>query len=185
MEKQIIQAGTWLFPLPVALVSCGTIENPNIITISWTGTLCSEPALCYISVRPERFSHALLMKNPEFVINLADNRLAKAADWCGVKSGRDFDKFKEMKLSPVKASTVACPIIAESPVNIECTVIEVKKLGSHDMFLAKVNVVQVAKDLIQENAKVPDLKMAELISYVKSAYFKQGDFIGKSGFSLK
>ncbi|MDO9511005.1 MAG: flavin reductase family protein [Bacteroidales bacterium] len=185
MKKRSLHPGTWLFPLPVALVSCGNMNTYNIITISWTGTICSDPPMCYISVRPERYSHQLLMDNPEFVINLANAPLTFASDWCGVKSGRDVNKFKDLKLTPMKAETLNCPIILESPINIECKITEVKKLGSHDMFIAKVTNVQVSDNLFADGAVVPNLKNAELISYLKTVYLSQGEQLGRSGFSIK
>ena len=137
--KQSWKPGTVLYPLPAVLVSCGAApEEYNMLTVAWTGTVCSDPPMCFISVRPERHSHAIISRTGEFVINLTTRRLARAADWCGVRSGRDFDKFREMGLTAVPSEKVAAPLIAESPVNIECRVRQVLPLGTHDMFLAEV-----------------------------------------------
>lgn len=127
-----------IYPLPAVMVSCGDDEVENILTVAWTGTICSDPPMCYISVRKERYSHEIISRTKEFVINITTEALAKATDWCGVKSGRDFNKFKEMHLTPEKGQIVKAPIIKESPLNIECRVVEVKELGSHDMFIAEV-----------------------------------------------
>ena len=141
--KQSWKPGTVLYPLPAVLVSCGAApEEYNMLTVAWTGTVCSDPPMCFISVRPERHSHAIISRTGEFVINLTTRRLARAADWCGVRSGRDFDKFREMGLTAVPSEKVAAPLIAESPVNIECRVRQVLPLGTHDMFLAEVVGVQ-------------------------------------------
>ena len=146
MDKKVEwKPGTLIYPLPAVMVSCGsTPEEYNILTISWTGTICTDPPMCYISVRPERHSYEIIKKNMSFVINLTTFDLGFATDWCGVKSGRNFNKFKEMGLTPVLSEKVLAPYIAESPVNIECKVIEIKKLGSHDMFLAEVVGVKVS-----------------------------------------
>lgn len=131
--------GTMIYPLPAVLVSCGnTPEEYNIITVAWVGTICTNPPLCYISLRPERHSYEIIKKNMEFVINLTTEDMAFATDWCGVRSGKKYDKFKECKLTPAKAKTVGCPIIEESPLSIECRVKEIVSLGSHHMFIAEV-----------------------------------------------
>ena len=137
--KQDWKAGTMIYPLPAILVSCGsTAEEYNLITVAWTGTLCTNPPMCYISVRPERHSYAIIKKNMEFVLNLTTEDMAFATDWCGVRSGRDYDKFEEMRLTPGKATIVSAPIVEESPLNIECRVKEIISLGSQDMFIAEV-----------------------------------------------
>ena len=145
MGKQTWKPGNMVYPLPAVMVSCADKEgNHNIITVAWTGTVCTNPAMAYISVRPERHSYRMIRESKEFVINLTTEKLAYATDWCGVRSGRDFDKFKEMKLNAGKAETLEyAPIIEECPVNIECRVVEVKELGSHHMFLAEVKAVRV------------------------------------------
>ena len=147
--KQRWKPGTVLYPLPAVLVSCGTTpEEYNLLTVAWTGTVCTNPPMCSISVRPERHSYGIIRRTGEFVINLTTRRLARATDWCGVRSGRDWDKFREMGLTPVASETVAAPLLAESPVNIECRVRQVVPLGSHDLFIAEVVGVQVDEALI-------------------------------------
>ena len=136
--KQNWKPGTLIYPLPALLISCGnTEENYNLLTVSWAGTLCTNPPMCYISVRPERHSYPIIKETGEFVINLTTEALAYATDWCGVKSGKDFQKFKEMKLTPVAGAVVKAPLVKESPLNIECKVKEIVPLGSHDMFIAR------------------------------------------------
>ena len=147
--KESWKPGTLIYPLPAVLVSCGaTPEEYNLLTVAWTGTVCTNPPMCYISVRPERHSYEIIRRTGEFVINLTTRDLARAADWCGVRSGRDYDKFREMGLTPGKALQVAAPIVEEAPVSIECRVRQVMPLGSHDMFLAEVVAVQVDADYI-------------------------------------
>ena len=155
MARQTWKAGNMIYPLPAVMVSCADKEgNDNIITVAWTGTVCTNPAMAYISVRPERHSYKMIRESGEFVINLTTEQLAYATDWCGVRSGRDFDKFKEMKLTRGKAETLEyAPIIEESPVNIECKVVEVKELGSHHMFLAEVKAVRVDEKYMNEKGK--------------------------------
>ena len=138
-EKEVWKAGTMIYPLPAVLVSCGDISSEyNIITIAWTGIISTEPPMCYISVRPQRYSYGLIKKSGEFVINLTTRKLAYATDWCGVRSGKDYDKFREMKLTPKPAKIVSAPLIGESPVNLECRVKEIKEMGSHHMFIADI-----------------------------------------------
>ena len=155
MGKQIWKPGNMVYPLPAVMVSTADREgNDNIITVAWTGTVCTNPAMLYISVRPERYSYHMLRESGEFVVNLTTEKLAKATDWCGVRSGRDFDKWKEMHLTRGKAEKLTyAPIIQESPVNIECKVTEVQELGSHHMFLAKVEAVQVDESYMNETGK--------------------------------
>ena len=144
MSKQSWKPGNMLYPLPVVMVSCNRKgEKPNIVTVAWTGTICSDPAMVSISVRPERYSHDIIEETGEFVINLVTKDLTYATDYCGVRSGRDVDKFKEMNLTPLPSKMIDAVGIEESPVNIECKVVEVKKLGSHDMFIAEVVNVTV------------------------------------------
>ena len=143
MSKVTWKPGTLLAPVPAVMVSCGTMEKPNIITIAWTGIVNSDPAMTYISVRRERFSHALISKSGEFVINLTTSALSRATDLCGVKSGRDTDKFALANLTPEPASKLSCPMIVQSPLSLECKVTQVLPLGSHDMFLAKIIAVNV------------------------------------------
>ncbi len=186
MTKALWKPGTMIFPVPALLVSCGTPEDGfNIITIAWTGTVCSEPPLCYISVRPERYSHGIISKNKEFVINLTTERLARATDWCGVKSGRDVDKFKEMKLTPTQASKVKAPLIEESPLNIECRVIDIRPLGTHDMFLAEVVAVHADESLINPATGTFKLSHSKPLCFLHGHYFGLGRMIGKFGFTVR
>ena len=178
--------GTMIYPLPAVLVSCGSSPDEyNLLTIGWTGTICTNPAMCYISVRPERHSYNILKKNMEFVINLTTKDMAYATDWCGVKSGKDFNKFEEMKLTPGKAGIVQAPVIEESPLCIECRVKEILPLGSHDMFIAEVvNVLADDKYLDPETGSF-DMEKADLLAYSHGKYFTLGEFIGKFGWSVK
>ena len=185
MGKINFKPGNMLYPLPVVMVSCADKEGkPNIITIAWAGTICSDPAMVSISVRKERYSHKLISESGEFVINLTTEDLAYATDYCGVKSGRDVDKFKEMNLTPLKADEVSAPLIAESPVNIECKVTEVKELGTHDMFLAKVVAVHVDDAYMDDKNKF-HLDYAKPIVYSHGTYFKTGEEVGTFGYSVK
>ena len=183
--KQSWKPGTMIYPLPAVLVSCGDAEQQNVLTVSWTGTVCSEPAMCYISVRPERHSYPIIRRTGEFVINLTTADMARAADWCGVRSGRDYDKFAECGLTPAPAEKVAAPIIAESPVSIECRVKQVIPLGSHDMFVAEVVNVQVDESLIDPASGRFDLERARLIVYSHGEYFELGKMIGHFGWSVR
>ena len=184
--KQDWKPGTMIYPLPAALVSCGsTPEEYNILTVAWTGTICSEPAMCYISVRPERHSYPILKKNMEFVINLTTKDMAFATDWCGVRSGKDYNKFDEMHLTPGKAKCVQCPIIEESPLCIECRVKEVIPLGSHDMFIAEVLNVKADEKYLDEETGKFDLVASGLMAYVHGGYYELGKKIGKFGWSVE
>lgn len=186
MGKQTWKAGNMVYPLPAVMVSCADKEGKqNIITVAWTGTVCTNPAMAYISVRPERHSYHMIRESEEFVINLTTEKLAYATDWCGVRSGRDFDKFKEMKLTATKAETLKyAPIIEECPVNIECKVVEVKELGSHHMFLAEVKAVRVDEAYMNENGKF-ELNKTGLLAYSHGEYFGLGKSIGTFGYSVK
>lgn len=185
IRKQEWKPGNMLYPVPAAMVSCQREgEKPNILTIAWTGTICSDPAMVSISVRKERYSYPIIKESGEFVINLTTKNLAFATDYCGVKSGKDTDKFKEMGLTPMRASKVACPIIAESPVNIECRVKEVLELGSHDMFIAEVVAVDVSEEYMDENNKF-NLNDTDLIAYSHGEYFTLGEKVGKFGYSVR
>lgn len=186
MGKVAFKPGTMIYPLPAVMVSCGDApENYNILTVAWTGTICSDPPLCYISVRKERHSHAIISRTKEFVINVTTENLAKATDWCGVKSGRDFDKFKEMHLTPEQGQIVKAPLIAESPLNIECKVIEIKELGSHDMFIAKVVAVDAEEQLIDKGTGAFQLNHASPLAFSHGKYYGLGEKIGGFGFSVK
>ena len=175
--KQDWKPGTMIYPLPALLVSCGSTEEEyNIITVAWAGTICTNPAMCYISVRPERHSYPILKRNMEFVINLTTKSMAFATDWCGVRSGKDYNKFEEMKLTPGKAKIVSAPIIEESPLCIECRVKEIISLGSHDMFIADVVNAETGKFELSE---------ANPLVYVHGGYFELGPKIGKFGWSVE
>ncbi len=174
-----------LYPVPAVLVSCGDRpENYNIITIAWTGTICSEPAMTYVSIRPQRLSHSIIKATSEFVINLTTRKLAFATDFCGVKSGRDLNKFEAMKLTPLPAKHVKAPLIKESPINIECKVTEIKKLGSHDMFMARVLCVHASKEYLKKDGSF-DMAAAELISYSHRNYYALGKYLGHFGYSIR
>lgn len=183
--KQDWKPGTMIYPLPAVMVSCGAVpEEYNILTVSWTGTICSDPAMCYISVRPERHSYDIIKRNGCFVINLTTKALARATDFCGVRSGRYVDKFKEMKLTPGKSSRISAPTIEESPVSIECEVVEIKPLGSHDMFIARVVNVQVDDRFILEDGKL-DMAAMNLIAYTHGEYFDVNNPRGFFGWSVR
>ncbi len=178
--------GTLIYPLPAALVSCGkTPDEFNVLTISWLGTLCSSPPMCYISVRRERKSYEIIKANGEFVINLTNEALSFAADWCGVRSGRDYNKFKEMSLTPVMAEKVNAPIIKEAPLCIECRVKEIVTLGTHDMFISEVINIQADKQFIDPETDSFDMAKAKLIAYSHGNYYKLGEEIGKFGWTVK
>ena len=184
MSKVMWKPGTFLYPLPAVLVSCGDMEKSNIITVAWTGIINTNPAMVYISVRPERYSYQLISENKEFVINLTTEKLAYATDWCGVRSGSKFDKFKEMHLTKEKAKFVRCPIIKESPVAVECKVKEIKELGSHHMIIAEVLSIDADKKYIDENGAF-DISKCDLIAYSNGSYYTLGKKIGRFGFSVE
>lgn len=185
MSKEYWKPGCMLYPVPAVMVSCGREgQTPNIITIAWAGTVCSDPAMVSISVRRERFSYDIIKDTGEFVINLVNKRLVRAADYCGVKSGRDVDKFKEARLTPQASRYVKASGIEESPVNIECKVTEVKALGSHDMFLARVMGVTIDNQYMDENGKF-NLNAAGLVSYSHGEYYELGKKAGSFGYSVK
>ena len=166
------------------MVSCGTVENSNIITVAWTGILNTNPAMVYISVRPTRYSYKLIKEQGEFVINLTNEKLAYATDWCGVKTGEKVDKFKEMNLHKEKAKFVKCPLIKESPVSIECKVKEIKELGSHHMFIAEVLSIDADDKYINEKGAF-DISKCNLIAYANGNYYSLGKKLGKFGFSVQ
>ncbi len=185
MSKQSWKPGNMLYPVPVVMISCGREnETPNIITVAWAGTICSDPVMVSISVRKERYSHPIISETGEFVINLVTKDLAFATDYCGVKSGKDVDKFKEMKLTPINIEGVKCPAIAESPLSLACKVKEVKELGSHDMFIAEVVGVTVDEKYMTESGKF-ELNSANLVAYSHGEYFELGEKLGKFGYSVK
>ena len=186
MGKQIWKPGNMIYPLPAVMVSTADKSGKaNIITVAWTGTVCTNPAMLYISVRPERYSYGLLKDSGEFVVNLTTEKLKKATDWCGVRSGRDVDKWEAMHLTPGKASKLQyAPIIEDCPVNIECTVTEVKELGSHHMFLAKVEAVQVGEEYLDEKGRL-QLGKAGLLAYSHGEYLTLGKSLGTFGWSVR
>ncbi len=185
MAKVLWKPGNMLYPVPAVMVTCARPgEKPNILTIAWTGTICSEPAMVSISVRPERYSYDIIMDTKEFVINLTTEKLTYAADYCGVRSGKDVDKFKECGLTPSPSSIVKAPGITESPINIECKVTEVKPLGSHTMFMAEVVGIDADSGYIDESGKF-DLNRAGIMAYSHGEYFGLGKYLGKFGYSVK
>lgn len=184
--KQDWKPGNMIYPLPAAMISCGNLEgNYNIFTASWVGTICTNPPMCYVSIRPERYSYEIIRKTMEFVINLTTEELAYQTDWCGVRSGREYDKFKEMNLTPAKSSVIQAPSIGESPLNIECKVKEILSLGSHDMFIADVVNVRADEQYIDIETGKFHLEKTKLLAYSHGEYFKIGENIGHFGWSVK
>ena len=174
-----------IYPLPAVMVSCGDIDSDStILTVAWTGTICTNPPMAYISVRPERYSYDMIKKSGEFVINLTNEQLIKATDFCGVRSGRDVDKWKECRLTKAKADTVKCPLIDEAPVNIECKVKEIKELGSHHMFIADVTAVHADDKYMDANNSF-HLNDSKLLAYSHGAYFELGRQLGTFGYSVR
>lgn len=184
MSKLIWKSGTMLYPVPAVMVSCGNIDKPNIITIAWTGIINTDPAMTYISVRKERYSHSLINENKEFVINLVSKDLVRAADYCGVRSGRNENKFEKMGLTVEKAQNVSVPLIKESPISIECKVEKVIELGTHDMFMARILSVDVDEKYLDESGKF-DMEKCNLVAYSHGQYYTLGDRLGKFGFSVE
>ena len=184
MSKVIWKPGNFEYPIPAVLVSCGDMEKSNILTVAWTGTVNSDPAMCYISVRKTRYSYDLINKNKEFVINLTTEKLVRATDWCGVKTGEKVDKFKEMHLTKEKSENVKCPRIKESPINIECKVVSSKDLGSHTMFIGKVLSVDVDEQYIDDKGRF-DISKCKLIAYANGSYFSLGKKLGSFGYSVR
>lgn len=184
-EKVSWKPGNMLYPVPVVMVSCARPgEKPDIITVAWAGTICSDPAMVSISVRKERFSHDIIKDTGEFVINLVNKKLVRSTDYCGVKSGRDVDKFAQTRLTAQESIHVKAPGIKESPVNIECRVKEVKELGSHDMFIAEVVGVTVDNQYMDDRGKF-NLNASGLVSYSHGEYFELGKKLGSFGYSVK
>ena len=184
MSRQVWKGSTLLNPEPPVLVSCGPVDHPNLITVGWCGTICTQPSMLSISVRPERFSHHLIHESGEFVVNLPTEQLVRAVDWCGVKSGRDVDKFAAMHLTAVPAAKVGTVLVEESPVNLECRVTQVLPLGSHDLFLAEVVAVDVDEQLLDENGRLC-LNCAKLIVYSHGEYLALGRRLGTFGYSVR
>ena len=184
MSRTVWKPGTFIYPLPAVMVSCGNMEKSNIITVAWAGIINTNPAMCYISIRPERYSYKIIKESKEFVINLTTQKLAYATDWCGVKTGEKVDKFKEMHLTKEKAQNVKCPIIQESPVAIECRVKEIKEMGSHHMLIAEVLSIDADNQYIDEKGAF-DISKCDLITYANGKYYALGKPIGKFGFSVQ
>ena len=185
MSKEYWKPGNMLYPVPAVMVSCGRKgEKPNIITVAWAGTVCSDPPMVSISVRKERYSYEIIRETGEFVINLVNRELVLAADYCGVKSGRDTDKFKEMGLTAQPSRYVGAPGIGESPVNLECRVTNRLELGSHDMFLARVEGVAIDGKYMDEKGKF-HLNDSGLVSYSHGEYFELGKKLGSFGWSVR
>ena len=184
MSKTMWKPGTFIYPIPAVMVSCGSMEKSNIITVAWTGIINTNPPMVYISVRPTRYSYNLIKNQKEFVINLTNEKLVRATDWCGVKSGAKFDKFKEMNLHKEKANFVKCPLIKESPVSIECKLKEIKELGSHHMFIAEVLAINADEKYIDEKGAF-NISKCNLIAYSNGSYYQLGKKLGKFGFSVQ
>ena len=184
MAKVTWKPGTFLYPIPVTMISCGTMEKSNIITVAWNGIVNTNPAMVSISVRKERYSYFLIKELKEFVINLTNKDLVKQTDWCGVKTGAKVDKFKESKLTKEPAEFVRCPMIAEAPVSVECKVVEEKDLGSHTMFIAEVLAIHAGKEYIDEKGAF-DIQKCHLIAYANGGYYELGKKLGKFGFSVQ
>ena len=186
MAKISWRPGTMIYPLPAALVTCGSNpEEWNMLTVAWTGTICSDPAMCYISVRPERHSYPIIRERMEFTINLPTAAMAKATDWAGVRSGKDYDKWQETGLTPLPGEKVSSPTIGESPLSIECRVKTIMSLGSHDMFIAEVLNVRADDRFIDPETGRFSLEKSGIMAYSHGQYFELGDLIGKFGFSVQ
>lgn len=182
--KQVWKPGTLLYPLPAVLVSCGDSERSNLMTAAWTGTVCTNPAMLYVSIRPERYSYGIIRERGEFTVNLTTAAMARATDYCGVKSGRDTDKWAGSGLHPVPGVGVACPAVEESPVSIECRLRQIIPLGSHDMFLAEVVDVLADGRYMDADGRF-DLARAGLMNYSHGHYYCQGRPLGHFGFSVR
>lgn len=185
-NKEIWRPGNMIYPLPAIMVSCGASPDEyNVFTASWVGTICSDPAMCFVSIRQSRHSYEIVKRNMAFTLNLTNEDLARATDWCGVRSGRDYNKFAEMNLTPMKGVKVDAPYINEAPMSIECRVKQIIHLGTHDMFIADVMNVLADKRFIDPQTGEFDLKKANLIAYSHGEYFKLGEKIGNFGWSVK
>lgn len=184
MSKILLKGSTILAPLPVVMVTVGDMEKSNIITVAWTGAVCSYPPRVYVSIRHDRYSYDIINKNRQFVVNFTSSDLLPCCDYCGIRSGRDEDKFQQMKLTKLQASAVQPPLIEQSPINMECVVFDVLNLGSHDMFLADVVAVHVDENLVDENGKI-DYSLAKLVNYQHGEYYATGKHLGRFGFSAQ
>ena len=184
MSKLKWKPGTMLYPVPPVMVSCGDMDNSNIITVAWTGIICTDPAMTYVSIRKERHSYDIIKSKGEFVINLASSDLVRIVDFCGVKSGRNIDKFKECNLTKEKATEIDVPMIKECPISIECKVREIKELGTHDMFMAEILAVNVDEKYLDETGRF-DMEACNLLAYSHGQYYSLGQRLGKFGFSVE
>ena len=184
MAKKMWKAGTFIYPIPAVMVSCGNMENANIITVAWTGVINTNPAKVYISIKPERYSYNIIKQSKEFVINLTNRKIAYATDWCGVKTGAKVNKFKEMKLTKQKSYNVEAPCIEQAPVSIECKVDKIIELGSHHMFIADVLSIDVDEKYIDKKGAF-DISKCNMIAYANGGYFELGKKIGTFGYSVK
>ncbi len=185
-EKKVWRPGTMIYPLPAVLVGCGSSpEDYNLITVAWVGTICSDPAMCYISVRKERHSYGLIKENMEFTLNLTSVEMARATDWCGVRSGRDYRKFEETGLTPRKGTMVLAPYVAESPMSIECRVKEIIPLGTHDMFISDVLCTLADERFLDPESGAFDMGAAGLLAYAHGNYYELGNSVGKFGWSVQ
>ena len=184
MGRAVWRGSTLLAPVPPALVACGTPDKPNVLTVAWTGIINSQPPKCYVSIRPERYSHGIIGRTGELTVNLPTRKLTRAVDLCGVRSGRDVDKFALCGLTALPASEVSAPVIAESPVSLECRVYDKVSLGSHDMFLCDIVAVDADETYLTKDGKL-DLSKAELIAYSHGEYFALGQRLGKFGYSVR
>ncbi len=182
-SKLRIKPSTFLNPVPVVMASCGTMENSNIITLAWAGTINSEPPMLSISIRKERFSHDIIAESGVFAVNLVSRDLIKKCDYCGVKSGRDVDKFKEMNLTKIKGIDTGVPLIKEAPASLECKVRQIIELGTHDLFIADILNVTVASELFDEKGAI-DMRKADLVAYNHGEYYSLGDYLGFYGYSV-
>lgn len=183
--KQNWKPGTMLNPLPAVIVSCGTAAVSNLVTVAWTGTICTNPPMLYISLRPTRHSYGMIRESMEFTVNLTTAQMARATDLCGVRSGRDCDKWQLSGLTPEEGVAVRCPSVAESPVSIECKVREIVPLGSHDMFVADVVNVRADESLLDETSGKFEMSRANMLSYCHGAYYSQGEYLGHFGYSVR
>lgn len=183
--KHVLRAGTMLNPVPAVLVSCGNAEHNNIFTVAWTGTICSDPAMLSISVRPSRYSYELIRRSMEFTVNLTTAAMARATDYCGVRSGRDRDKWADCALTRAPGVAVACPCIAESPVSIECRVRDIIHLGTHDLFIAEVLDVLADDAFIDPDTGALDMGKLEMLVYCHGKYYAMGRNLGFFGYSIK
>jgi len=182
-DRTSLNPSTMLSPVPVVMVSCGSMEKPNIITLAWVGTINSEPPMVSISIRKERYSHDLIENSGKFAINLVSEDLVKETDYCGIKSGRDVNKFTHLRLKAIEGNVTGVPMIAQSPVNMECTVKQILRLGTHDMYIASIDAVHVKNELMDKKGSV-DLDKAGLVAYSHGEYYRLGKYLGFYGFSV-